>query len=533
MSFKITFFVLVFFCISLISFSQLTTSAVDEIDSLRSQSRLLLNKGEVGAALLRLDSALAIANSNNYDSLFAVILVNFADPLSKADDLVKAIEYGQHAYEIFDSLKMDNMKAQALGSLGVIYKYSGDLVKAGEYFEKTISIIEKTENKEGLGKSLNNYASILISTGKFQKAENFASRAIDLILEQGDTVDVIPPYFSMAISLDEQKRYDEALTYLEKAYTVATKHELIYAMSGYYNGKGIVLKHKGDFYAAEKNYLDALDFAENYGFSDIKQAVNENLVLLYKKQGDFEKALAHQEKANIIIDSIYTIEKQKQIELLKETFEAVQKEKEIELLKKDQSINELQIRSLSLLVILVVLIFGGGVFYQRYRIKKNKELAEIIETQLTQELVLKSQQLTSKTLEMVRKNDFLLSLSEQLNIAQKEKKIDTSIYNQIAKEIDFHHQMEDDWEQFEVAFNDVHKGYIDQLKSNYPELTSNELRHCALLKLGLSIKETANLLGIAPPSVKVSRNRIKKKLKLSTEESLPNFLLAMQISAVN
>ena len=78
----------------------------------------------------------------------------------------------------------------------------------------------------------------------------------------------------------------------------------------------------------------------------------------------------------------------------------------------------------------------------------------------------------------------------------------------------------------EVAFNVVHKGYIEQLKSSFPDLTSNELRHCALLKLGLSIKETANLLGIAPPSVKISRNRIKKKLKLSAEESLPNFLLA-------
>ena len=523
---KLLFLLFTFLIFQQTFFAQVSVPAIDEIDSLRSRSRKFVDKGDFSAALNRLDSAKTIAQLHQIDTLLGLVLLDKVEPLIKSGDFITAIENCHQAIELFDSLKMDNRKGQAYNQMGVVYKYSNDAEKAGECYQKAISIIEKTEKKEGLGSALNNYGTILNLTGQYQKAEEIALRAIDMILEKGDTAGAVPPYFNLAINMDNQKRYDDALKYLEIIHEIVTKYNLLYLMSGYYNGKGIVLKHKGDFDAAEKNYLEALAFGEKKGFPQLTKDINDNLSQLYAEKGDFEKALHYFEKSIIVKDSLYSLEKQKEIEKLREAFEVVEKEKEIEILKKDQAISKLQIRSLSLLAVLIALIFGGGIYYQRYRHKKNKQLAEIKEAKLKQELEMKNQQLTTKTLEMVRKNDFLSSLSDQLSEAKKENKIDSITFNQIEKEIGFHHQMEDDWEQFEVAFNDVHKGYIEQLKSSFPDLTSNELRHCALLKLGLSIKETANLLGIAPPSVKISRNRIKKKLKLSAEESLPNFLLA-------
>lgn len=520
-------FLFIFQTFPLFLTAQYSIPALDKVDSLRSHSRYFVEKGDFPSALSHLEAAENILKTHQIDTLLGLILLDFAEPLLKSGNFVEAIKKCHQAFELYDSLKMDNRKGQALNQLGVAYKYSGDLNKAREYYEKAVSIIEKSKSEEGLGSALNNLATVLNEIGQYQQAESITFKAIDLVLSAGDTTKAIPLYFNLAINMDNQKRYDDALEYLKIIYGIATKYDLTYAMSGYYNGKGIVLKHKGDFEAAEKNYFEALDYAERRNFPKILNVVHENLSMLYKEKGDFEKALNYFEKAMMVKDSLFSVEKQNQIEKLREEFEAVQKEKEIELLKKDRSISKLQIRSLSLLSVLAILIFGGGIFYQRFRIKKNRQLAAIKEEKLKQELELKSQQITSKTLEMVRKNDFLSSLSKQLNLAQKENKIDSSTYNQIEKEIGFHHQMEDDWQQFEVAFNDVHKGYFESLKANFPELTSNELRHCALLKLGLSIKETANLLSIAPPSVKMSRNRIKKKLKLSAEDSLPNFLISL------
>ncbi|HEY8938181.1 MAG TPA: hypothetical protein VIM65_23325, partial [Cyclobacteriaceae bacterium] len=54
-------------------------------------------------------------------------------------------------------------------------------------------------------------------------------------------------------------------------------------------------------------------------------------------------------------------------------------------------------------------------------------------------------------------------------------------------------------------------------------------RLSALIKLNLSIKEMASMLGISPESVKKSRYRLKRKLGLTENDVLEEFIEKLEV----
>ncbi|HET9433765.1 MAG TPA: hypothetical protein VFO37_08415, partial [Chitinophagaceae bacterium] len=86
---------------------------------------------------------------------------------------------------------------------------------------------------------------------------------------------------------------------------------------------------------------------------------------------------------------------------------------------------------------------------------------------------------------------------------------------------------DDDWEQFKKAFESVYPNFFATLRFRFVDITAAELRLAALIKMNLSLKEAANTLGISADSVKKSRYRLKKKIVLSEEDSLEEFIRAL------
>ena len=82
-----------------------------------------------------------------------------------------------------------------------------------------------------------------------------------------------------------------------------------------------------------------------------------------------------------------------------------------------------------------------------------------------------------------------------------------------------------DWEFLENAFNNADKDFLKKVKSLHPELTPNDLRFFAYLRLNLSSKEIAPLLNISVRSVEIKRYRLRKKINLPHEKSLVEYIL--------
>jgi tetratricopeptide (TPR) repeat protein len=81
------------------------------------------------------------------------------------------------------------------------------------------------------------------------------------------------------------------------------------------------------------------------------------------------------------------------------------------------------------------------------------------------------------------------------------------------------------WDAFRHLFEKVHSGFFDKLRRAYPALTASEVRLLALVRLDLSRKEMAEMVGISPESVTKTRQRIRKKLELHEQMDLEEFVL--------
>jgi DNA-binding CsgD family transcriptional regulator len=96
--------------------------------------------------------------------------------------------------------------------------------------------------------------------------------------------------------------------------------------------------------------------------------------------------------------------------------------------------------------------------------------------------------------------------------------------NSIINSVNYSFTLDKDWNSFRTHFEQVHKGFFENLLRDYPELTSNDLKICALMKLNLETKQMASVLDISPESAKVARHRLRKKLNLPNEQNLTGFL---------
>jgi tetratricopeptide (TPR) repeat protein len=76
------------------------------------------------------------------------------------------------------------------------------------------------------------------------------------------------------------------------------------------------------------------------------------------------------------------------------------------------------------------------------------------------------------------------------------------------------------WEKIHIEFEQQYPSFKNNLKARYPEITSSELRHCMLLKLGLDSSEISKLLNMQVSSVTSAHYRLRKKMDLELIKDL-------------
>lgn len=141
---------------------------------------------------------------------------------------------------------------------------------------------------------------------------------------------------------------------------------------------------------------------------------------------------------------------------------------------------------------------------------------------LTKDIESKNRELAISTMSLIKKNEFLNSIKNELITIKDDKDI-----RPVIKIIDKNLNNTDDWKLFQEAFNNADKDFLKKIKSLHPSLTSNDLRLCAYLRLNLSSKEIAPLLNISPRSVEVKRYRLRKKINLSHDTSLTDYIIEL------
>jgi DNA-binding CsgD family transcriptional regulator len=154
-------------------------------------------------------------------------------------------------------------------------------------------------------------------------------------------------------------------------------------------------------------------------------------------------------------------------------------------------------------------------------LENEQELMQVKNEQLKQDIESKNRELAVSTMSLIKKNEFLNSIKEEL---QKSKPLQASS-KKVIKIIDKNINNSDDWKIFEEAFNNADKDFLKKMKSKHNSLTPNDLRLSAYLRLNLSSKEIAPLFNISTKSVEVKRYRLRKKMDLPREIGLTDYIL--------
>lgn len=246
-----------------------------------------------------------------------------------------------------------------------------------------------------------------------------------------------------------------------------------------------------------------------------------------KHEGKFEESFK-------FLDSAYVLSiknnKYRNYELIKK---ADEKENIDKYLKQKSELNYQRKLSITIFISAVLLIISllyiAYIILQKQKIKsKQKHLElEIKNQEIKTELNSVSSQLADLTNSLLEKNkkiqfyqDEIASIESKntLNPKDEERRIQLNLL--LSKAI----LTDDQWNQFKRAFEVVHVQYIDKVKTLLPFLSESELRYLVLLKMNLSSKEIASLLGIKSDSIRMYRLRIRKKHHLNNDTDIENLI---------
>jgi DNA-binding CsgD family transcriptional regulator len=153
-------------------------------------------------------------------------------------------------------------------------------------------------------------------------------------------------------------------------------------------------------------------------------------------------------------------------------------------------------------------------------LEAEQEIIKLKNERLEKEMESKNKELAVSTMSLIKKNEFLSKIKEQLKANGNAPQVKTVI-----KTIDKDISEEDNWKFFKKAFNNADKDFFKKIKSRHPDLTSTDLKLCAYLRLNLSSKEIAPLLNISVKSVEIKRYRLRKKMDLPHEKNLTDYIL--------
>lgn len=176
-----------------------------------------------------------------------------------------------------------------------------------------------------------------------------------------------------------------------------------------------------------------------------------------------------------------------------------------------------------------IIILFKRIFTVEVRKKNQLRAYAINQNRLESELSLKTNELMLTMRYLMQKNEILTQLQTKVS----QLKIDSSKYpvkhiRDIEKIIT--QGLDLQTEEWKGAINNLQlseQGYFKTLKENNPNLTPHDLRLCSYLRMNFTTKEIARLLNISDRGVEIGRYRLRRKLGLSHNDNLTEYLMSI------
>ncbi len=528
------------------------------------------------------DSLINLYKRTTVDSIKAKIAIDIS-LLYSNNQPDKALQYSQDAILLAEKTKKISLISSSYYNAGLVHFEAGLLEVSVKHFYKYLNIAKSTNNKQAITNALVNISAIKLAANQYDSAEVSLLQTLDFMLDQykqnPDTITatgLTTVYNNLGIISIERNENLQAIKYYQEGlkYIGLVKNRS-------YNEANL-LNNLGKAYVLEGKYPEAYEAINRALELRLEQqnifgtaSSYRNLALYYEKQHFNSQAIKSYQKAlllakeirnNSLIEGIYegifnnyynsnnADSALKYHLLFKEQSELVSREvinKEITKIeltnqfeqRQKQQIDEQKRRELRYLYVGIILILGVLIAILLYVISQsrlrrlklentNTELSnknlQLQQEQLKSELEIKNKELTTSVLHQIQHNDLIDKIVQRL---LNTKSTFTTENSKVIKEVirDLERSRDKSiWEEFEIRFQQAHNEFFTRLNAINPNLTNNERRLCAFLRLNMTSKEISSITGSSLRSIEVARTRLRKKLELTnTDQGLVGFISSL------
>lgn len=418
---------------------------------------------------------------------------------SRIDKTDSALFYYDLALESALDLHDNQIISNAYNNLGFTYLLKKDTINAIQYFELGLTVIDSTSDLSDREKLMR--AVIIGNLGVCytdpKEQMELVSQSLDGIRKHGSEQEV----FLALCRASEVRLYHNDM--------LATKAFLGEADSLYNSVKTINGEVRLRYLNAKLLYY-------------IKVDEEANAIEVLSTVEHFQDSLYGKKAKNELLQRVSNYELNRINHNL--NLERVLHDKSrLELEKSENESRIYRLNNIILLVsgVFVVLILLVVLIKVRGDNRRKREAEELKHELLRAENRLQAERLHQSILSVQRKEEFSSAIIEQLSDL---KSIDKRELNELKFYIRNEMSIDESMTDMDEYMNQYSTEFFAKLTIDFPKLTDNDHRFIALLGLGLSSKQVATIKNITPESVKIARNRLRKKLNLETGSDLQEFI---------
>lgn len=440
------------------------------------------------------------------------------------------------ALQIAERENLTLIRAHLNNNLGVLYMDIEDYDDAKSYSERAIAGFIEEGDLINANLARANVYQILVTEGEYDMAIDGFLDIVNFFLKEKNWEHVAYGYNEVASIHYERKDYLDAEEFAGLALTTVEKNlDYFEGPSSYYRAEIYTTTAK-IFYSQGKE--ETKRFARSGYSISVKNSYTKNAfecaMILYNihlNSSQVDSAL-HYSKA--YIESYKTFEKDrdvKQITQLKmqREFDEAERKREVAIIKKEAAAERRELIYIGALIITLLLATVLVFRYKNQKIKTDRanllrDKLELEKESLGQKLRYKNKELATNMMYLLEKNEFIGSITNKLvDMRSRAKKENQDFVQEIIMELK-RNSSQKIWEEFEMRFKEVHADFYQSLMDKYPDLTPNEVRLSAFLRLNMSTKEISAITHQSVKSINMARFRLRKKIGIDRDENLISFL---------
>lgn len=511
----------------------------------------------------RIDS-LEYLLKGNLSEIDRVDLLNTISEDYQYIDLDKMLEYAEEALELSENIRYRRGVAMAKNNMGTFYRLKGGYSKAIDLYFSSLEIMEELGDEKGIARCYNLIGILYFTLENYELSLDYYSRALEMNFKQNDKKWIAGNSNNIGMVYERLGDYEKASEYYFKSLEMNLELGInnwiannygnignLYLLMGkpesidYFwkrfqineahhdtNGMAISLSFIGRYFIQNDNPREAIPYllrANEYAASEhslsLENRVTRLLGRAYAAQSDFQSALTYEKLNKEYNDSLRLHDNTEKITRLQMQYRH----------RKDQQTEELKLRNSEsfqtavAVILFFILVFTFLLFNRQRILTRQHEMEqsnlELENNLLQEELDFKGKMLQDNIKYLLDINDLLTGTIDKFNNLRLSSKPENrhvlkDIINTLQSGVN-----DEIWKEFEVRFNQVHRNFYNKINELFPDLTSNEKKLCAFLKLNMTSKEISHITSMNIKSIETARSRLRKKLNIKEKSiSLSEFL---------